>query len=247
MTNSANKLFWIALLVFNLNIEARATNPVVCLQFETQPLGGTPPQSLYDGDRYEDGPTMCLDGPVFVGFTFNSGVPVPQICETGCETARKDDVSKAPCGRLNTAFAIDHNFKDHVPKSSMTPSGQAWNPQACTTVLLTRWVRLQTPGRTIPVKLYVVRTDISKPKVGLTGEALPKKNLVRTQQIGFEMAGYPADVDFEALPVLHPKPWELNPKCLTACTVQPDLEGEPFFVLTNRAVFSAPRAKVVEK
>ncbi len=247
MTNSANKLLWIALLVFNLDVEAHATNPVVCLQFETQLLGGSPPQSFYDGDRYEDGPTVCLDGPVFVGFTTGSGKPVPQICETGCESARKDDVSKAPCGRLNTPFAIDHNFKDHVPKSSMSPRGQAWNPQACTTVLLTRWVRLQTPGRTIPVKLYVVKTDISKPKVGLTGEALPKKNLVRTQQIGFEMAGYPADVDFEALPVLHPKPWELNPKCLTACTVQPDLEGEPFFVLTNRAVFPAPRANVVEK
>lgn len=245
MRKPANNLFWIVLLLFNLDVEARAQTPVVCLQFESQLLGGNPPQSLYDGDRYADGPTMCLDAPTFVNFTTGSGKPVPQICTTGCEIAF-DDVPSVPCGKLSAPFAIDHNFKDHVPKSSKGPGNQVWNPQACCTVLLTRWVYLQTPGRLIPVKLYVVRTDLATPKVGLSPEALPKKNVVRTQQIGFEMAGFPADVDPAALPVLSPKPWDLNPKCLTACTVQPDAECGPFFVLTNRPAF-AQRAKVVEK
>ena len=243
---SVSKLFCLALLVCGVTVEARGqvtATPVDCLQYEVCVNDDGSGTSFYLTDFYQDGPSPCTNGPYEDYAIALSGLPVPQVCP-GCNP--RNFALRKPCSPLREAFPINHKFMDRLPPTAKSPKingvENVWEPKAVTRVLQTQWVRVQAHDRAIPVKLYTVEVDFGKSK--LPADRMPSK-VVRILQVGFEMKGFPADIDERHVRVLDPKRWATNPDCSTACTVKLDDETEPFFVITKHQVFEASPAPAV--
>ncbi len=240
---SVSKLCCLVLLVCGVTVEARGQpHPVACLQYPVCEAGGG--DYWFFAWRYEDGDTPCVDGPYDDWAIAADGTPYPQVCPN-CQSARLDakEQKSPPCRPLKEALPINYKFADGIPQTAKTPIVNGvqneWKPLVTMTVLHTQWVRVQTLDRAIPVKLYTVEVDLGKS--GIPEDRLPKKT-TRTLQVGFEMKGFPADVDEQHVRVLDPKRWKTNPSCPTACTVQIDDETQPFFVITKNDVFAPLKA-----